>query len=42
MQAAKQSQLLSQRKGLRGEIEEPPKEGEEPQSDVDTLLQSIM
>lgn len=42
MQAAKQSQLLSQRKGLRGEIEEPPKEGEEPQSDIDALLQSMM
>jgi hypothetical protein len=42
IQAAKQSQLISQRKGLRGEIEEPVKEGEEPQSDIDALLQSMM
>ena len=42
IQAAKQSQLISQRKGLRGEIDEPVKEGEEPQSDIDALLQSMM
>jgi hypothetical protein len=43
IQAAKQSQLIAQRQGLRGELQEPPKEGEEEQpSDIDLMLQSIM
>lgn len=43
LQAAQQSKLISQRKGQRGELEEPVIEGEEEElDDFDLMLQNLM